>query len=81
MPLDDDFDEIWEELDRDDIEGIQIYFDSDGSVDLFITIDGELVDFGTFDPEEAQMYIWDDLWYWADENDIEFDKDDSYTEA
>lgn len=79
MPLDDDFDELWEELDRDSIEGIQTFFDSDGSVDLYMTIDGELVEFGTFDPEEAQHYIWDELWFWAEDNDIEWDKEESYT--
>ena len=78
MPLDDDFLERWEDLDRDSIEGIQTYFDSEGSVDLYMVIDGELVEFGTFDSDEAQQYIWDELWFWAEENDIEWEKEESY---
>ena len=66
------------EYDWDAVEGIQVYFDSDGGVDVHMTIDGELVDFGTFDSEEAQEFIWGELWYWAQDNDIEFDKEEDY---
>jgi len=81
MPIwyDDDFD--WGEWERDAIESIHVEFDSDGNVDLYVESDGEMEFVGSFNPDEAQDYIWDDLWYWAEENDVDFDKDTEYADA
>lgn len=76
MPLDEfDFDR-WDEVDH-----IYVVRDGDGwdiSVELE---DGEIVDFEyTFSDEEAEDYIWDELWYWAEENGVDMDKEVDYGE-
>jgi len=73
---DEDFD--WGDYDRDQIESIHVEFDHEGDVDLYFEVDGNLEFIGSFNADEAQEYIWEDLWYWADENDVEFDKDAEY---
>lgn len=80
MPGDDyDFDfDAYEDIDRDGIEGIEVYFDSDGAADLYIVVDGELVDLGTLAPDEVSDLLWDDLYWWADEEGIPFEVEEEY---
>lgn len=77
MPFDnEDFD--WEEYDRGSIESIHVEFYHDGMIDLYFETEDGMEFIGNFDPEEAQDFIWDDLWFWAEENDIEFEKEEEY---
>lgn len=81
MAIDDDFDfdfDSFEDLDRDEIESIEVLFDEDGAADIYMVVDGELIDFGTLDPEEVGHILWDDLYWWADENGIDIDVEVEY---
>jgi hypothetical protein len=80
VPPDDyDFDfDSYEETDWESVESIELYFDEDGAADLYMVIDGELVDFGTLDPAEVSDVIWGDLWEYAQDYDIPFDVEEDY---
>lgn len=80
MPTEDyDFDrDAYEETDWDSVESIEIYFDEDGSADLYMVVDGELIDYGSIDPDEVGEIIWDELYWIADEYGIEFDVEEQY---
>lgn len=74
-----DFDfDGYEETDWETVESIELYFDSDGGADLYMVVDGELIDYGTLDPSEVQAIIWEDLYEWADEWDIPFEIEEDY---
>lgn len=68
----------WNETEWESVEGIELYFDSDGTADLFMVINGELIDYGTLDPSEVEQYIWEDLYYWAQDYDIPFEVEADY---
>lgn len=74
-----DFDfDGYDDTDWETVEGVELYFDSDGAADLYMLIDGELVDFGTLDPAEVADVIWGDLWEYCQDYDIPFEVEEDY---
>ena len=77
-----DFWEQWAEdnnFDWDEVSSIHVFRDDSGwtvgietDTGEFVSLSGELTD------EEAEEYIWDDLYYWAQEYEIDFDKEIEY---
>ena len=82
MPLDDwDF-EDWN-YDRDGdpweyVEHVYLEIGENGDVEVSAEIDGEIYEFGAFSGSEAQDEIWDELYWWCVENDVEIDKEVDY---
>lgn len=77
MPLD-DFD-FPEDFDWDDVDYVHVERDAGGWEVWFEMIDGTIqeIDY-VFDDDEAQDYIWDELYWWAESEGIEFDKEITY---
>lgn len=68
------------EFDWDDVEGIDlIRGDSDWEI-LIETAEGDLVSF-EFSDEEMEDYFWDDLYYWAEQEGIDVDKEIAYSDS
>lgn len=78
MPLD-DFD-FPEDFDWDEVDYVHVYRDDSGWEVWFEMSDGSIqeIDY-TFDDDEAQDYIWDDLYWWAESEGIEFDREIDYS--
>lgn len=93
MPFDDDdfpddFDDVDESSFEDfgdalseygygdnEINHIYLEIDSDGMVDVSLELEsGEIVDLGAMDSD----FVWDELYYWAEEHDVEIDKETAY---
>lgn len=72
-----DFDQ-YEDTDWESVESVELYFDEDGGADLYMVIDGELVDFGSLDPSEVQDVIWNDLYEYIQDYDIPFEVEEDY---
>jgi hypothetical protein len=78
-PEESDFDfEAYEETDWESVESVELYFDEDGGADLYLVIDGELIDMGTLDPSEVQDVIWNDLYEHIQDYDIPFEVEEDY---
>ena len=60
------------------MESVELYFDEDGGADLYMVIDGELIDFGSLDPSEVQDVIWNDLYEYIQDYDIPFEVEEDY---
>jgi len=74
-----DFDfDSYEDTDWESVESVELYFDEDGGADLYMVIDGELVDFGSLDPSEVQDVIWNDLYEYIQDYDIPFEVEEDY---
>lgn len=72
-----DFDQ-YEDTDWESVESVELYFDEDGGADLYMVIDGELVDFGSLDQSEVQDVIWNDLYEYIQDYDIPFEVEEDY---
>jgi hypothetical protein len=78
-PEDYDFDfDAYEDTDWETVEGVELYFDEDGGADLYMLIDGELIDFGTIDPGQVSDVIWNDLYEYCQDYDIPFEVEEDY---
>lgn len=78
-PEESDFDfEAYEETDWESVESVELYFDEDGGADLYLVVDGELIDMGTLDPSEVQDVIWNDLYEHIQDYDIPFEVEENY---
>lgn len=78
-PEESDFDfDAYEETDWESVESVELYFDEDGGADLYLVVDGELIDMGTLDPSEVQDVIWNDLYEHIQDYDIPFEVEENY---
>jgi hypothetical protein len=74
-----DFDfDAYEDTDWESVESVELYFDEDGGADLYMVIDGELIDMGSLDPSEVQDVIWNDLYEYIQDYDIPFEVEEDY---
>jgi len=79
-----DYWENWAEesgVDWDEVSAIHIFRGDDAWSVAVETSDGEYIESPTLlDDMDAEDLIWDDLYWFAQEYDIEFDKEISYSE-
>jgi hypothetical protein len=62
----------------DDVESIRAVRGDDGW-DIYVESDGEMIPVAEdMSDEEMEAEFWDDLYYWAMENEIDFDRDIEY---
>jgi hypothetical protein len=58
----------------DDVESIRAVRGDDGW-DVYVDVDGEMVSVVEgLDNEEMQEEFWDELYFWAMDNDVDFDR-------
>lgn len=80
--------QFWEDwateqgLDWDEVASIHVFRDDFGWNTSVETGEGEFIEFpGVLSDEEAEEYIWDDLYLWAAEYEVDFDREVYYSDA
>lgn len=62
----------------DEVDGLRVVRGDDGW-DVYVESDGEMIPVAEgLDDQEMEDYFWDDLYYWAEDNDIDVDREIAY---
>lgn len=75
--------DFWEEQSEgefswDDVESVKAVR-GDDSWDVYVEVDGEMIPVAEdMSDEEMEAEFWDDLYYWAMENDVDIDREIEY---